>query len=82
MIRTFSLHTNFGGTSLCYGKVLIIYLKLKKLVDRMHTLNKVIIWNPYCIERSCELVLSTMQNGVFARLLMMISKTHHWIIEF
>ena len=36
----------------------------------MHTLNKVIIWNPYCIERSCELVLSTMQNGVFARLLM------------
>jgi len=70
MIQTFSLHTNFGGTSLCYGKVLIIYLKLKKLVDRMHTLNKVIIWNPYCIETSCELVLSTTQNGVFARLLM------------
>ena len=56
--------------SSCYGKVLIIYLKLKKLVDRMHTLNKVIIWNPYCIERSCELVFSTTQNGVFARLLM------------
>ena len=36
----------------------------------MHTLNKVIDWNPYYMERSCELVLSTMQNGVFARLLM------------
>ena len=36
----------------------------------MHTLIKVIIWNPYCIERSCELVLSIMQKGVFARLLM------------
>ena len=56
----------------------------------MHTLNKVIIWNPYCIERSCELVLSTMQNGVFARLLMrelnapIVGATQwmHFVVEF
>ena len=70
MIQTFSLLTNFGRTSLCCGKVCTIYLKPKKLVDRMRTLNKVISRNPYYIERSCELLLSTMQYGVFARLLM------------